>query len=186
MEKFNFQRIMKIGAVLVLSIMLLMMLTSVMDWLINPNDRPRKERLDLDSFSLDTLTDDQILSIDSQYTAYKYKSTKNGSGTGVNASKYEEYDRDELSFSSKKITGIHPVLATKVKDATLRVNVESVLNSGEMKIVVIKDGAILEYIEVGKTQQLTYYAEGEHTYYFKILCNKANISVTVSREIQFE
>ena len=180
----KFRHISKIGFIVTGCLMALMMLFSGIDGLVNPDDRPKSEKLDLDNFSLETLTDEQIVLIEKQYKAYRYNSSKKGGDTDVDNFRYEDYDRDKLSFSAKKITGIHPIQATKVTDGTLRVNIETKLNSGEMKIVVIRDDEILEYLEVGRPLELNYSAEGEHTYYIKLLCKEANMSVTVTREIQ--
>ena len=180
----KFGKIRKIGFIIVACIMAIMLFVAGIGELVNPADEFGVEKLDLSNFSLEKITDEQIISIDSQYRAYRYKSSRKGSETGVDNRRYEDYDRDQLSFSAKKITGIHPIQATKVTDGTLRVNIESKLNSGEMKIVVIRDDEILEYLEVGRPLELNYSAEGEHTYYIKLLCKEANMSVTVTREIQ--
>lgn len=180
----KFGEIRKLGFIIVACIMVLMLLVAGIGELLDSEGRPDVEKLDLSNFSLENLTDNQIVCIESQYSAYRYKSSKNGNETGIDNQRYEAYDRDQLSFSAKKITGIHPLIATKVSDGNLHIKIESSLNSGEMKIVVIRDDKILEYLEVGKVVELNYYADGEHTYYIKLLGKDANMSITVSREIQ--
>ena len=179
----KFRSITKIGFIIVCSLIALVLLLSGVERLVNPGNSVNEEKLDLKNFSLETLTNDQIISIERQYTAYGYKSSKSGSETGVDNQRYKDYDRDQLSFLAKKITGIHPLIATKVRNGNLRISIESKLNSGEMKIVVIRDDKILEYIEVGTTLELNYYADGEHTYYIKLIGKDADMSATVSREI---
>lgn len=73
---------------------------------------------------------------------------------------------------------------TKARDCILHIIVDSTLDAGEMKLVIVVDEkTIVEYIPVGEKVDLYYTVEGEHTYYVKALCDEAKVNVTVTREM---
>ena len=151
--------------------------------IIDPSSMKNGSDIDLKNFSVDSLTDEQIASTPGRYSAFSSSQRSSGGYSGVRDSRYSDYDRDRCSYSAKKITGIMTVSATKVKNSTLNLTIESNLKAGEMKIVVVRDNEILEYVDVSQTCELSYESDGEHFYYVKIICNKAQASISVSRNI---
>ena len=53
-----------------------------------------------------------------------------------------------------------------------------------MKIVVIMDERIVEYVDVNSKCKLTYTVAGEHLIYVKILGEKAQMEINVTRELK--
>ena len=178
------QRFIRIGLLIVSGWALFLFASGLVKSLINPSNDSNIVKIDLDEFSLETLTDEQII-YGKQYRAYRYSGQNIGKSTGVGG-RFEKVDCDKSTMTVKKITGVCVRSATKIKDSTLHLTIESTLNSGEMKIVVIRDEEIIEYLEVGQTHNLVYDVEGEHIYYVKFLCVEANTEVSVLREIADE
>ena len=142
----------------------------------------RRHAFDYKNFTLEMISEEQIVGmIDNK--VYMSKSRSLGASTGVEK-RYQEYDYDQKEFEAKKVSGIIALSATKARDCMLHIVVESTLETGEMKLVVVIDKeAIVEYIPVGEKVDLYYTVEGEHTYYVKALCDEAKVNVTVTREI---
>ena len=140
----------------------------------------QKSSLDLKTFSIEVLSDEQIVKVINCNSILSSTQYKNNTSTGVpNTSK--TVDSDEIKFSCKEITGISEVSATKAKDCTLTLNISSELVSGKAEIVVIRDELILERLDFNETKQLSYYVTGEHIFVVKILCERAELSISVSR-----
>lgn len=143
----------------------------------------RRHAFDYKNFTLEMISEEQIVGIIDN-KVYKPKSRSLGASTGVEEKRYQEYDYDQKEFEAEKVSGIIALSATKARDCMLHIIVESTLETGEMKLVVVIDKeAIVEYIPVGEKVDLYYTVEGEHTYYVKALCDEAKVNVTVTREI---
>ena len=140
--------------------------------------------LDFDNMTLDELTDDEIIDLFNCYKALFSQSRNYGSSTGVDIDDIGEADADNNIFSAGEITGIKTISATRIKDGTLSLNIDSKLSSGKMKIVVVMDGEILEYVDVNTVCDLTYTVSGEHLIYVKILCEKAQMEISVIRGVK--
>ena len=148
-------------------------------YLLNWDELHPESSFDLENFSIDSLTDEQIAT---ETNARAYKSStnyKNNSGSG--ASSIAKLDADRIQFSCKSITGIDRVSLTKAKDCTLTLNISSELKSGKAKIVIVRDDMILDYVEFNETKELTYTVTGEHIFAVKILCEDAELSIEVVR-----
>lgn len=134
----------------------------------------------LNDFIIDNLSEEQIAKTDG-YKATLSKRKAFGEESGLNSMRYEEEDRDYISFSSKKITGIKIVSATLVKDCTLCLNIKSELLSGNAKIVVVIDDSEILWYDFNQDLNLEFEVTGEHKYFVKILCEKAELSIETQR-----
>ena len=117
--------------------------------------------INIDEFSLDTVTEEEIINYDIA-RSYRTKTKKD-------------------FISSKEITGIRVVSSAKAVDCTLELNVSSKINGGRAKIVIIRDNEIVEYLDFGTDVQRVYEVQGEHLYVVKIVCEKAAVEVNVTR-----
>ena len=135
---------------------------------------------DLDDFTIEEITDEQIVHIGDYCTGFIVHERGTGSKTG---SADLRYDCDKYEYSSKSVSGIKNISYSGVSNATLKLSITSVLKEGEAKIVVIMDNQILEYVELGSEKQLIYEVDGKHEFYVKLICKDANVEITVSRTI---
>ena len=138
---------------------------------------------DEEGFKISELTEEEIVNEPDYCRARMSKLQASGYDSGVKNDRFEEVDLDRVTYSSKRITGINTVSATRIKDATLKLYIDSELVSGNGKIVIVQDDKILEYLEFGEHKEFFVTVEGEHHVYVKILCEIAEVDVTVERQI---
>ena len=79
-------------------LMLVMVISSMLD-----PDFQNSTKLDLNNFSIDKLSEEDIVSVSSQYRASARNQKYNGEKSGVKGH-YSEVDYNNYTFSSKKIT----------------------------------------------------------------------------------
>ena len=75
-------------------------------------EKTQEPELDVHNFEISEITDEQIVHISSEYTAYMSSWRAWGEDSDISGSKYEEEDHDITEFSSEKISGIKTVCAT--------------------------------------------------------------------------
>lgn len=149
--------------------------------LLNPGT---SSDLDLKNFKIVELTDAKIVSTDGDCTAVMTSFKRSGDRSGINSSYFMDEDGEKTEYSAKKITGIKTVSATLAKDCTLVLNIGTILDSGNAEVVVIMDDTIVDRFTAGEQKTLEYDVNGEHTFYVRILCEEAKISITTTREFK--
>ncbi len=176
----NSKSITKTGVVIVLIIATFMLVTAIIQNLIKDDNVDEVPYFDLDDFTIEEITDEQIIHIGDYCTGFRVSERGTGSKTG---SADLRYDRDKYEYSAKSVNGIKNISYSEISNATLELLISSVLNEGEAKIAVIMDNQILEYVELGTEKQLTYEVDGKHEFYVKLICKDANVEITVARII---
>jgi hypothetical protein len=144
---------------------------------LNSNDE------ELADFSIAAVSDEEVAT---RVFASNYKSSLRNSGksTGVTESYYERYDFTICDHSIGKATGIDVVSATKIDNATLKLTITSKVESGEAKIAIIKDGTLVEYIDINETVVWEYDVSEKSLFLVKIVCKDAKIDIKIEREIK--
>ena len=146
----------------------------------NGEQNPDIAMPDLSKFSLEELSNEQIIHISIHYNSLKSHVSRSGNRSGV-VGTYKDFDSDICDYSSKKITGIMTLSVTLAKDCTLKLDINSKVESGNLRFVLICDNEIIETIEATSDISFTYNVVGEHTYYVKALCENASVEITVKR-----
>ena len=171
------KKIRNIGMIVASIFILIIVISSI----INPPDDSLKDLYpDLDSFRIENLTEEQILKVDNTFKAYKSSIRRSGKGSGLPL-KYEDEDRDKISFSAKKVNGIKLISVTSAKDCKLQLNINSKVVSGNAKIVVVTDKTGFEFYDVNKELIIEYDVQGQHEYYVKLLAENAEAEIQVQR-----
>lgn len=148
--------------------------------LFNPDTSDNTD-LNLKSFKISELTDETIVSVDSDFKAFMTRTGRSGSRSGIDSLYFMDVDGDKTEYSAKKITGVNTVSATLAKDCTLVLNIDTTLEAGNAEVVVIMDDKIVNRFNAGDKKVLEYKVNGEHMFYVRILCEKAKISITTTR-----
>ena len=141
-------------------------------------------RPDLDNFKIEELTEEQITKIPFYSTGYRTREHTCGKGSGIagNQYKYKKVDVDHYRYSAGKEVGITTFNATRAKNTTLTLNIKSSIGSGIAKILVIKDGVIIETLDCGENKSFTYLVDEESIFYVKGLFENAeDLTVDVVR-----
>ena len=138
-----------------------------------PSEDEGIPRPEIDNFRIEELTEEQITKIPEYRRSYHNKEHHCGSGSGFIKVKYNDYDYDHTRISYKKITGISLFSATQAKDTTLTLDIKSKLGTGTAKLLIIRDGEIIETFECGEDKLFVFEVEGESVFYVKGLFENA-------------
>lgn len=168
-----------VGIILVSFLMVFMILRSI----ISSGDGIDEPNFDCENFELNEVKNEQIIHISNNYNGFMSVEKHSGESSGITNTRLRDVDYTNVSFSSKEISGIKTVSATKAKDCTLVLDIDSALNFGNARLVIVKGGEIVEYIELGQKVQRTYEVSGEHVFYVKLVGKEANIEISVARSI---
>ncbi len=179
-EKCTIQKIRDIGVVVCSIFIVISMLSGLLSG--NKKDIPE---IDLDSFSIENLTEEEILKISHASRGFFSHFAYKGEKTGVSGTGYRDYDRDNTKFSCRKITGINTVNATKAEDCVVEWSIDFNVLKGNAKAVIVMDETeIIKEFEAGEDIVFSYEIVGEHEFYVKILCEKARVEIEVDRTIK--
>ena len=157
--------------------------------LLNPT--PKEDdgvpRPDIDTFKIEELTEEQITKIPEYRRSYRNKEHHCGNGSGLIKVKYKDYDYEHTRISYEKITGISVFSATQAKNTTLTLDIKSKLGAGNAKLLIIRDGEIIEIFECGEDKRFVFEVEGESLFYVKGLFESAeDFEITVWRAFDGE
>lgn len=141
-------------------------------------------KLDLDSFSIESVTEEQKCKVVDSFNALLTSWSDSGKNSGVKDIEFDEEDRDKVRFSAKKITGLKTINVTLAEDKTVHWEINSSLSKGKAKIIIVMDkDVVLKECEAGENVDFTYQATGKHEFYVKILCEEAQIEIEAMRTI---
>lgn len=117
--------------------------------------------------SVTTYTLEQIVSAPNKSRSYM-------SGSGSSG--------DESVFHAKKVSGIKTMQTTKSETDTLILNVDAVLNSGNMEVVIVIDGAYYAHVPLNTPQKIVLEDVAGKTVAVRFAAESADMSLTVVRQ----
>ena len=179
MKEF-FDKTRKIGLAIVIPTMIILLICALLN--PTPSEDEGIPRPDIDNFKIEELTEEQITKIPEYRTSYRNKEHHCGQGSGFYKRDYDDYDYDHTRISYGKITGISVFSATQAKNTTLTLDIKSKLGAGNAKLLIIRDGEIIEIFECGEDKRFVFEVEGESLFYVKGLFESAeDFEITVWR-----
>lgn len=89
---------------------------------------------------------------------------------------------DRSVFHAKKVSGINTMQTTKMETDTLILNVDAVLNSGNMEVVIVVDGAYYAHVPLNTPQKIVLENVAGKTVAVRFAAESADMSLTVVRE----
>ena len=104
-------------------------------------------------FSLNTLTQEDILSERYGYTMYASGTRSEGAGTNVGY-EWEDEDRDFRSMSAKSFSGVTVLQATLTDSPKLILDIIGNVDSGNFRMVITVDGVYYDDVEINQTVHL--------------------------------
>ena len=90
---------------------------------------------------------------------------------------------DRSVFHAKKVSGINTMQTTKMETDTLILNVDAVLNSGNMEVVIVVDGAYYAHVPLNTPQKIVLEDVAGKTVTVRFAAESADMSLSVVREI---
>ena len=135
-----------------------------------------------DHTNLAVITMDEILTTDNHFSAFSSHFSNRGQKTKVGKA-LEDFDFDEVVFQCEKISGIKILQATKTECNQLTLNIESILESGNMEIIIMVNGEYYDSVAVNQTQTIVLNDIAEKQVVLKIAAESAKVRIAVTRTL---
>lgn len=135
-----------------------------------------------EDFSLNTLTQEDILKEANDYTMWKVGSSREGESSGIDDYRLEKVDRDKVHQYADSFSGVTVVHATKCNADTLTLHIESKVESGNFLVFVLVDGVLYEEIAPNTNKEISLADVNGKTVTVKIAGESADFDITVSRK----
>ena len=133
--------------------------------------------------SIATITVSDVLDTKNVYKAFYSVLSYDGNHSYV-PDDFEDFDRDICRYQAKKIQGILLLQATRIKQNTLTLHIDSSLTEGNLEIFVIVDGEVYERLPANISHSITVGDVSGKLVVVKLATEAAACSVSVSREYQ--
>ena len=133
--------------------------------------------------ALAVLTNEDILLDDHTWIGSSCNEGLYGKHTNVSTD-HIRTDYDKSSFHCEKFSGIKTMQTTNIGTDILTLNIESVLEYGNMEIFIIVDDTIYEEVPVGKAYTITLTGIAGKNIIVRYGAESAKIDITVTREYE--
>ena len=134
-----------------------------------------------DNFALNTITREDILSLNQKHSASHESKKFWGAGTSIRNGIYQEYDCDNVTCSYGRIDGIDILQVTKISSNTLTLNINSVVEEGNAEIVILVDGDYYCSVDVNQNKSIILQDIADKIIVVKLAAESAKIKVDISR-----
>ena len=121
----------------------------------------------MENTNVTSYTQEQLVSAPDQRISYM-----SGSGFGG----------DRGTFHAKKVSGIETVLTTESENDSLILEIDAKLNSGNMEVVIVVDGAYYAHVPLNTPQKIVLEDVAGKTVAVRFAAESADMSLTVVRE----
>lgn len=136
----------------------------------------------INNTNLTMITIDEILSSSDEYSAKIVTFSNSGEQTNVTG-RLKGVDYDRCSFSSKKISGVKTLQATKSNSESMTLEIQSNLTAGNMAIIIMIDGNYHSHVKLNQTDTIVLDDIAGKTVLIKLAAESAQVEVLVSRSI---
>lgn len=133
--------------------------------------------------SVAEITVSDVLGTKNAYKAFYSVFTYDGDDSYA-PNDFEDFDRDTCRYQAKKIQGILMLQATKIKQNTLTLHINSSLTEGNLEIFVIVDGELYERLPANVSHSVTVENAAGKLVFVKVAAEVAACSVSVDREYE--
>lgn len=135
-----------------------------------------------DSKVLCSIDSAYIESVTSEFDILKHNWSKDSSAKSGVAGKYAEKDVVYSRETAESLSGVYVCNAYKATGKTVQYTVDSVVNSGNLRIVFTdSQNKILHDIPIDQTYNFEFDTVNGEVYYLKLVGESANITVRVMR-----
>ncbi len=137
-----------------------------------------------DDFSVVTFTAEDIKNaVDSNYGGFGNGQFRSGNSSDITEFSLKDVDYDMTKYTSISMSGILIVNATKTESDNMSLKITNTIESGNMQIFVFVDDELHSEVKVNGTEELSLSGISGKTVYVKAVCESAEMSVEVNREI---
>ena len=136
-----------------------------------------------DDYSLAVLTMDDLTSEKTRSVIIGKRMFTTGARTDAYKI-YPDYDRDYLDISTRSMSGVRTIHATKTDSNQLTLSIESSLKEGNAALVVLVDGAYHCNVSINTADSITIRNVSGKLVEVRLAGESAKIEVTISRSFQ--
>lgn len=133
------------------------------------------------NFSLQHITDKQILSGSIGITKTNYRINSNGEKTGIE--NYSGVDHEHISISVDKLSGVELVQATKATTNNVEIKAYTRVESGNFRLIIVIDEAIYSDFEINTSDTIKIKNCKDKEIFVYIVGENAKFEATVEREL---
>ncbi len=153
---------------------------------IIPNLKAHKRKTIADTngtenFSLNTITQAQILDDASEFTMTAFGENCDGNQSLVLDTSLKEQDYDKVFLSANEFSGVKVLQATVTETELLTLSIDSEVTSGNFVIVIVVDGQHYCDVAINRFEQITLEHIKGKTVLVKIAGETAKIKISVER-----
>lgn len=135
--------------------------------------------------SLCIITNEMIESYTEEYNAIKSSVLSKGSNSSNLSGVFEDCDNEYSKLKFGMLTGVYVANACLGNGNNIVYTIHSTVNSGNFKMVITDEAnKILQEIPIDGEYSVTIPSESGKTYYFKLVGERANVEVAVTRAMQ--
>lgn len=134
-----------------------------------------------DNFSLQHITDDQILNGPTKITKTNYQIHSSGEKTGIE--NYSGVDREHISISVDKLSGVELIQATKATTDNVKITANTKVEGGNFRLVVVIDKKIYEDFDINKKDSIKIKNCKDKEIFIYIIGENAKFDATIEREL---
>ena len=134
-----------------------------------------------DNFSLQHITDDQILNGPTKITKTNYQIHSSGEKTGIE--NYSGVDREHISISVDKLSGVELIQATKATTDNVKITADTRVEGGNFRLVVVIDKEIYEDFDINKKDSIKIKNCKDKEIFVYIIGENAKFDATIEREL---
>lgn len=135
----------------------------------------------LDDYSLNTLTEDEVVQTNG-YTAFLTGESQKGESTNVGKD-YEYADYNFVTFNAKSFNGIKVLQATNISTDCCEFEISSEVNSGNFVIVITVDGELYSKVDINQKVLISLEGIKDKTVLVKIAGESSECKIEVERKI---
>lgn len=133
-------------------------------------------------YTVQTISDDMILSGGTGGMSYMSGFAGEGNTSGIRDRRYDDWDYDTVRSNAKLFSGITFFQITNAKTDSLKLTFNSTVSSGNFKAVVIVDDAIYGEFKINTEDVLTVDGVKDKIVWVKIVGESAQYSAEIQRE----
>ena len=134
-----------------------------------------------DNFSLQHITDEQILNGPTKITKTNYQIHSSGEKTGIE--NYSGVDHEHISISVDKLSGVELIQATKATTDNVKITADTKIESGNFRLVVVIDKEIYSDFEINTKDTIKIKNCKDKDIFVYIVGENAKFDASIEREL---
>ena len=133
-----------------------------------------------DDTCVSVITEDMLY--ENKYSAIRYTSFRKGEHTDIKG-RYEDLDGTEVGYTFGKLNGVMPIHVTNATTDSLKLELSSTLESGNLELIIFIDGDIYNRFPANTTETVLLSGINGKIVLIKIAAESAKGTVNIKRDL---